>query len=116
MFGITVGAMVSPSPELGSTITDFYADDPQIVIGNVVGSNTTNILLVMGVMAVMGKVVPLGRNLMDVDVPLLLASAFFLYFALADLHFGFFEAVLFLLALIAFLTYSVQSNQIEVVQ
>lgn len=116
ILGMTVVAMGTSLPELGSSIAAVYAGDPQIVIGNVVGSNTTNILLVMGVMAVMGKVVPLGRNLMDVDVPLLLASAFFLYFALADLHFGIFEAILFLVALVAFLTYSVQSNQIEVVQ
>src|SRR5690625_6038223 len=65
ILGMTVVAMGTSLPELGSSIAAVYAGDPQIVIGNVVGSNTTNILLVMGVMAVMGKVVPLGRNLMD---------------------------------------------------
>src|SRR5690625_5841813 len=100
---MTVVAMGTSLPELGSSIAAVYAGDPEIVIGNVVGSNTTNILLVMGVMAVMGKVVPLGRNLMDVDVPLLLAFAFFLYFDLAVLHFGIFYAILFFVLLVAFL-------------
>lgn len=116
IIGMTIVAMGTSLPELGSSIAAIYAGEPEIVIGNVVGSNITNILLILGVMAMMGKVVPLGRNLMDVDVPLLIASSFFLYFALADLHFGIFEAILFLVALAGFLTYSVQSNQMEMVE
>lgn len=116
IIGVTIVALGTSLPELGSSIAAVYAGEPDVVVGNVVGSNITNILLVLGVMALMGKVVPLGRNLMDVDMPLLIASSFFLYFALADLHFGIFEAILFLTALAGFLTYSVQSNQMETIK
>src|SRR5690625_7374648 len=47
ILGMTVVAMGTSLPELGSSIAAVYAGDPQIVIGNVVGSSTTNILLVM---------------------------------------------------------------------
>lgn len=113
VLGVTVVAIGTSLPELASSIAAVYANDSEIVLGNVVGSNITNILLVLGIVAMLGKVVPLEYNIMDVDMPLLVASSLFLYFALEDLHFSMFEAVLFLAALVGFMLNSVSSNTFE---
>ena len=111
--GVTIVAIGTSLPELTSSIAAVYSNDSQIVIGNVVGSNITNILLVLGVVALLGNVVPLEYDIMDVDMPLLVASSLFLYFALEDLKFSTFEAILFLVALIGFILHSVKSNKFE---
>lgn len=113
VLGVTVVAIGTSLPELSSSIAAVYANDSEIVLGNVVGSNITNILLVLGIVAMLGKVVPLEYDIMDVDMPLLVASSLFLYFALEDLHFSMFEAVIFLAALVGFMLNSVSSNTFE---
>lgn len=113
IIGVTIVALGTSLPELASSIAAVYSNDTEIVIGNVVGSNITNILLVLGIIAVLGKVVPLEYNIMDVEMPLLVASSLFLYFALEDLKFSTFEAVLFLAALVGFLLNSVRSTSMD---
>lgn len=116
IIGVTIVALGTSLPELGSSIAAIYSGDSEIVLGNVVGSNITNILLVLGIIAVMGKVVPLEYNIMDADMPLLVASSLFLYFALADLHFGMIEAILFLAALVGFILNSVSANKLATIE
>lgn len=113
IIGVTVVAIGTSLPELASSIAAVYSNESEIVLGNVVGSNITNILLVLGIVAMLGNVVPLEYDIMDVDMPLLVASALFLYFALEDLHFSMFEAFIFLAALIGFILNSVKSNKFE---
>lgn len=113
ILGVTVIAMGTSLPELASSIAAVNSGDSEIVIGNVVGSNITNILLVLGIVAILGKVVPLEYNIMDVDMPLLIGSAIFIYFAIDDLVFSQFEALIFLAALVGFMINSVKSNQFE---
>ena len=50
------------------------------------------------------------RDIMSEDVPLLFGSAILLWFSLRDLHFSFFEAILFLFGLAGFLMYSIQGR------
>lgn len=111
ILGVTVIAMGTSLPEMASSIAAVNSGDSEIVIGNVVGSNITNILLVLGIVAIVGNVVPLEYNIMDVDMPLLMASAILIYFAIDDLVFTRFEALIFIAALIGFMINSVKSNQ-----
>lgn len=116
IIGVTIIAVGTSLPELASSIAAVYSHETEIVLGNVVGSNITNILLVLGIVALFGNVVPLEYNIMDVDMPLLVASSLFLYFALEDLEFSLFEAFLFLAALIGFILNSVKANKFEEVE
>lgn len=113
IIGVTIVAIGTSLPELTTSIAAVYSNDTQIVIGNVVGSNITNILLILGIVALYGNVVPLEYDIMDVDMPLLVASSLFLYFALEDLEFSLFEAILFLVAFVGFILHSVKSNKFE---
>ena len=46
-------------------------DNSEIVAGVVIGSNITNILLVLGLVATVGRVVKMDYDIMDIDMPML---------------------------------------------
>ncbi len=103
IIGVTIVAFGTSIPELATSIASVYSGTSEIVVGNVIGSNITNILLVLGTTAFIGKCIDLDFDVMDTDMPLLFASAFFLLFVLHDLHISTIECILFLVALVVFL-------------
>ena len=110
IIGVTIVAFGTSLPELAASIASVYSGSSEIVVGNVVGSNITNILLVLGLTVVVGKGIDLNFNIWNVDMPLLLCSAFLMYFCLYDGHLSFVESVLMILALLGFLYSSVTSS------
>lgn len=111
IIGVTIVAFGTSLPELAASIASVYSGTSEIVVGNVVGSNITNILLVLGLTALVGKSFRLDFDIWDVDMPLLLGSAFLLYFVLLDGHLSMIEAILFLMALGGFLYNSVANSE-----
>lgn len=113
IIGVTIVAFGTSLPELATSIASVLSDNSEIVIGNVLGSNITNILLVLGLTAVIGKEIKLDFNVMDVDMPLLLMSSIFLFFFCYDLKFTIIESVLCLGALVFFLINSTSGQKSE---
>ena len=113
IIGVTIVAFGTSLPELMTSIVSVYSGTSSIVIGNVIGSNITNILLVLGLTAFVGKEILLDFDVMDVDMPLLLISCFFLVFVISDLHVSWFEASLFLVGLGLFLYNSIGGGHSE---
>ncbi|WP_235297207.1 calcium/sodium antiporter [Portibacter marinus] len=103
IIGVTIVAFGTSLPELATSMAAVFAGSSEIVIGNVIGSNITNILLVLGLTAIVAKKIVMDFDIMDIEMPLLLASAFFLYFVLADNQVTVMESILFLVALVVFL-------------
>jgi cation:H+ antiporter len=113
IIGVTIVAFGTSLPELATSIAAVYSGASEIVIGNVIGSNVTNILLIIGLTAFVGKVIKLDFDVWDVDMPILYTSAFLMYFVLRDLHISFFETGLFLTALLIFLLNSFKGEKEE---
>lgn len=69
--GLTVISVATSAPELAVTTGAAFSGESELAIGNVVGSNIANVLLVLGVCAI---VLPLGirRQLVRIDVPFLI--------------------------------------------
>lgn len=111
IIGVTIVAFGTSLPELAASIASVYSGSSEIVVGNVVGSNITNILLVLGLTALVGKSFKLEFDIWDVDMPLLLGSSFLLYFVLSDGHLTMLEAILLLVGLVGFLYNSVTNNE-----
>ena len=103
IIGVTIVAFGTSLPELAASIAAVTSGTSEIVVGNVIGSNITNILLVLGLSAFVAGKMKIDFDVMDIDMPLLFGSAFLLYFALYDLKFTFIEAAIFVIALIVFL-------------
>ena len=110
IIGVTIIAFGTSLPELASSIAAVLAGEPEIVVGNVVGSNITNILLVLGLVAVVAGDFKLNDRVMDIDVPLLVGSAFLMWFTLYDNTFSFGEAIIFLIGLVVFLLNTLRSE------
>ncbi len=111
--GVTIVAAGTSLPELVTSIFAVLQDSSEIVVGNVVGSNITNILLVLGLTAIVGKKIEIDFDIMNIDMPLFIGSAFLLWFCLYDAVFTKPEAVLCLLGLLIFLAYTFAADKVE---
>ncbi|MGB3547096.1 MAG: calcium/sodium antiporter [Saprospiraceae bacterium] len=111
IIGVTIVAFGTSLPELATSIAAVLDGTSEIVVGNVVGSNITNIALVLGLTALVVKNIELEYNLWHIDVPFLWGSSFLLYFALLDYKLDTFEIVLFLLGIVIFLAYSFKDQE-----
>jgi len=108
--GVTIVAFGTSLPELATSIVSVYSGTSEVVIGNAVGSNITNILLVLGAAAIFGKGIKIEHDVMKSDMPMLFGSAFLMYFALQDLTLSMAECIIFLVALFVFLNSSLKST------
>ena len=113
IIGVTIVAFGTSLPELATSVASVLANDSEIVIGNVVGSNITNIALVLGLIAIIGKQIELEYNVWHIDMPFLWGSAFLLWLVLQDGVFAFHEALLFLVGIIIFLAYSFKADKAD---
>ncbi len=52
VIGLTVVSFVSSLPELGISLFSVYRNQPEIMFGNIVGSNIANIALIIGISAI----------------------------------------------------------------
>jgi hypothetical protein len=70
LVGLTVVAFATSAPELAVSLDATFAGNPGLAVGNVVGSNIANVLLVLGLSAV---VLPLlvSSQLVRTDVPVM---------------------------------------------
>lgn len=112
-----IGALIvgvgTSLPEVVTSAVSVINGASEIVTGNVVGSNVTNILLALGVAAVIRKEFTIKKNIHSQDMPLFLATALLLYFMVADGTFTFGETLFSLGALIAFIVYSLKQRTDE---
>ena len=110
IIGVTIVAFGTSLPELATSIASVYSGESEIVAANVIGSNITNILLVLGITSIVGKRINLSFNIWENDMPLLFGSAFLLYLALRDNAITLLESFIFLVALVGFLVSSIKGS------
>ena len=109
--GVTVVALGTSLPELISSVFSVIDGVPTMVSGNVVGSNISNILLILGLGAFFGKRLKISKDLVKVDLPFLVGSAFFLLVAVWDGVFGRIEALIFLFGLTVYMVYNITEKE-----
>ena len=74
VIGLTVVAFGTSAPELAVSVTAAIKHSTGIAIGNVVGSNISNILLILGLSAVI-RSLPVKKSCMWLDIPVLLVAS-----------------------------------------
>ncbi len=113
VIGVTIVSVGTSLPELISSVLAVIEGVPEVVAGNVVGSNIANIFLILACGAIFSKQrLRVEKSLLPVDLPLLIGSALFLGITVYDDHeFTFGEAVLFLIANFVFIAYNVFENR-----
>lgn len=83
VMGLTVVAFATGAPELAISLQAAIDGKPDLVLGNILGSNIANILLILGVA---GLVAPLKitQRIIKVDVPVVIASSILLFVLAMD--------------------------------
>jgi cation:H+ antiporter len=84
IIGITIIALGTSAPELVTSILAFLAQQTEFIPATIVGSNISNILLIVGASALIVKHITSKWDLIRVDIPILAATTALLIFVLAD--------------------------------
>lgn len=75
VIGLTIVAVGTSAPELVTTMVSTLKDDRDIAIGNILGSSVYNILLILGVTAVVAPVgVLVEPDVARIDIPVMVAA------------------------------------------
>lgn len=74
IIGLTVVAFGTSAPELTISVISAINDNAGMAIGNVVGSNIFNVLMIIGVTALF-KPIKIQKNIMTNEIPLVVLSA-----------------------------------------
>ncbi|MCU0259973.1 MAG: calcium/sodium antiporter, partial [Ilumatobacteraceae bacterium] len=72
IIGLTVVAFGTSTPELAVSVGSALRDEADIAIGNVVGSNIANVLLILGLSAVVGGALAVTQRIVRIDVPIMI--------------------------------------------
>lgn len=99
--GLTIVAFGTSSPELVVSVQASLAQQGDIAVGNVVGSNIFNIAVILGITALVCPI-PVHRQIIKVDAPIALGVALILVFLLVDDALGPFEGGLLLAGIVVY--------------
>ncbi len=110
IIGVTVVALGTSAPEMAVTAVDALGGSGQLIVGNILGSNVLNILLILGISAVVCKL-PVEKTTRIIDIPFLIfISVLFVVFGvfLGSVNtFEWWEGLILLLLYAVFMAYNV---------
>ena len=103
--GLTIVAMGTSAPEAAVSITAALKGSADITIGNVVGSNIMNILVILGLTAVI-IVTPVAKSTVKIEIPYMIAITFLLLaLGMSGNQITFWEGVILWAAFLVYLGY-----------
>jgi len=103
--GVLIVGLGTSLPELASSLAAVLAGSTEIVIANAVGSNITNILLIVGIIAMLGGPVIIGKNLLKTELPIFTIATIHFVLSVYDGVIDRIEALLLVATLVAYLWY-----------
>ena len=105
VIGLTIVAMGTSAPEAAVSITAALKGNAAITIGNVLGSNILNVLVILGVTAAI-VTVAVARSTVHVEIPyMLFITLLLMLFGYTEGKISFAEGVVLWIAFLAYLTY-----------
>ncbi len=91
--GVTLLAFGTSLPELVTAVISVLTDMQTVVVGNALGANIANILLIIGVLAVLNRGLRSKWNMVKTDLPLLFCSVILFGLVVWDYTISFYEAI-----------------------
>jgi len=111
--GIVIVGLGTSFPELISSLVATLRGVTEIAVANAIGSNIANILLIVGLSAVVGGRLAVTKNLIDLDLPLLAISTALFLGIVWDRQIVFGESILLLVLFIVYLLYTILHKDTE---
>lgn len=112
VIGLTLVAFGTSAPELAVSLGAVFSGRPGLAVGNVVGSNTFNVLFTLGACAV---IVPLAvsRQLLRREVPLMVAVSVLVWLLAVDGEVSRWDGVLLVAGVAAYTSYAIWQSRRE---
>ncbi len=110
--GLTVVAYGTSSPEIAVSIRSALAGQADLAVGNVVGSNICNVLLILGVSSMIAPLA-VAQRLVRLDVPVIIGLSLLTYLFALDGTFGRLEGLLFTAGAAAYTVFLVWQSRRE---
>ncbi|TKD33214.1 calcium/sodium antiporter [Azotobacter chroococcum] len=109
VIGLTVVAFGTSAPEMAVSVQSASNGQGDIAVGNVLGSNIFNVLMILGLSAL---VIPLtvSRQLIRLDVPLMIGASLLAWLLAIDQHYGRLDGILLFASIIAYTAFQVRSG------
>jgi cation:H+ antiporter len=111
--GLTVVAIGTSAPELVVSVLAVLRGQTDMTVGNVVGSNISNIALILGASAIVYPIAIKGR-LLSRGIPLMILATILLWLLAMDGSLGRTGGLLLVLALVGYFVYLLRSSSDEV--
>ena len=103
IIGLTIVAMGSSAPEMMVAAAASLQGTPDTAIGNAIGSNITNIALVLG-LTVLVKPLAVSSSTIKQELPLLLILTILAYWILSDDFFSLSEGIALMISFLGFIS------------
>jgi cation:H+ antiporter len=110
--GLTIVAFGTSAPEIAVSVGAVLNGNSDIAIGNVVGSNILNVLLVLGVSALIAPLV-VHSQLIRQEVPIMIGATLLLVVMLIDGRLGPMDGAILVALLLAYVTFLVLQSRAE---
>ena len=108
VIGLTIVAMGTSAPEAAVSVTAGLAGSNELALSNVIGSNFFNLVLIVGVCALI-KPFLIDETLLKKDFPLAILGSVFLYFLVKDGQLARIEGLILLILMVIYLITTVIS-------
>jgi len=110
VIGMTIISFGTSAPELIVSIKAALSGNPEIAIGNVIGSNIANIALVLGITVLIFPIV-VDRNSKIIDWPMMMLSSILFYLFALDNIIEFWEGAVLFIILLSFTSYLILNSR-----
>ena len=107
IIGLTIVAAGTSAPELFVSLVSALSGTPDLAVGNVVGSNTMNCMLIVGTAAMVAPMT-ISRSTVKKDIPFSVAASVLLMLIAFDSFLGRFDGILLLIGFAAFMAYTLR--------
>lgn len=105
VIGLTIVAMGTSAPEAAVSISSALKGNAEITIGNIVGSNIMNILIILGLASVI-TVIKVAKSTVYYEIPfMILITLLLLFFGYTGNKVDFFEGIILWLCFILYFVY-----------
>lgn len=105
VIGLTIVAFGTSAPEAAISINSAFQDNAGIAVGNVIGSNTLNVLLILGISALF-TAVPVKKSTFRYEIPfVIIISAVLILLGVLGGTIDKIDAVILLVLFVAFFVY-----------
>lgn len=113
VIGATLVAFGTSLPEMAASVSASAKGVPDIAVSNVIGSVIFNISLVLGLVFLFAKKVMPDRDIFAKDSAWALFPILVFLIMGLDGKISFFDGIIFLILMVAYLVFLIQSNQVE---